>query len=115
KHAIVVANDGSRDATTVLLAQFAKEMPVHEVKHPTNLGYGAALRSGYLYVLGQDASSDSIIVSLDADGTHGPAFIPRLLEKIRGGCDMVTASYAMEGGSGTGIPTQRRFLSRLVN
>src|SRR5207302_2922505 len=105
----------SRDGTTALLAQFAKEMPVHELRHPTNLGYGAALRSGYLYVLAQNASFDSIILSLDADGTHGPEFVPRLLEKIRGGCDMVTASYAMEGGSCTGIPPQRMFLSRLVN
>jgi dolichol-phosphate mannosyltransferase len=115
KHEILVSNDGSRDGTSSLLAQFAKEMTVHEVNHETNLGYGAALRSGYLYVLAQNASFDSIIVSLDSDGTHGPEFVPRLLEKIRAGFDMVTASYTMEGGSCTGIPPQRAFFSKVVN
>jgi dolichol-phosphate mannosyltransferase len=115
KHEIVVVNDGSQDATTAVLTQFSKGIPLHEVKHLTNLGYGAALRSGYLYVLGQNASFDSIVVSLDADGTHGPEFVPRLLEKIRDGYDVVTASYTTEGGSYTAIPAQRIFLSRVVN
>jgi dolichol-phosphate mannosyltransferase len=33
KHEIVVANDGSRDGTASLLARFANEIPIHEVKH----------------------------------------------------------------------------------
>jgi len=46
---VVVVDDGSRDATASIVAELEREAPeVRRVSHPTNLGYGAALRSGFL-------------------------------------------------------------------
>jgi glycosyltransferase involved in cell wall biosynthesis len=46
---IVIVNDGSRDATPIIADRLAAEHPglVRAIHHPTNLGYGAALRSGF--------------------------------------------------------------------
>lgn len=114
-HRVIVVNDGSRDETSTLLADLARRGPVHEVLHPINRGYGAALGSGYGWVLNQPGGPDDVIVSLDADGTHGPEFIPALVQRLRAGYDIVTASYDMPGGSVTGVPPYRRLLSRSVN
>jgi dolichol-phosphate mannosyltransferase len=112
---IIVVNDGSVDATPPLLETFSSTMPLHVITHSTNQGYGAALRSGFDFVLNHSASKDSIVISMDADGTHDPEYVPRLIERLTQGCDVVTASYRLPGGSATGIPWLRAFLSRTVN
>lgn len=74
---IIVVDDGSRDETSAV----AKEEGVVLLPHITNLGKGAALKTGCDYALMQGA--DKIVV-LDADGQHDPERIPdflRLLEE----------------------------------
>jgi glycosyltransferase involved in cell wall biosynthesis len=70
--AVLVVDDGSSDAT----AQTARAAGAEVVRLPTNQGKGAALRRGFEEWLarGMDA-----VVTLDADGQHLPAEIPRLL------------------------------------
>lgn len=62
-HDIIVVDDGSKDNTTSEAARY----PVHILRHPFNMGQGAALQTGILYslMLGSD-----IIVTFDADGQH---------------------------------------------
>lgn len=92
---IVVVNDGSSDATAALaLAGGARVL-----SHAGNLGYGAAVQTGYKEALRQGAS---LLVQLDADGQHDPADVARLAEPVvRGECDILIGSRFLEP---TGFP-----------
>jgi glycosyltransferase involved in cell wall biosynthesis len=73
---ILIVDDGSRDDTR----QKAETEGAKVVSHPFNLGYGAALQTGYQYALrmGYEAT-----VQIDGDGQHDPSFVPDLLAVIR--------------------------------
>ena len=70
-------------------------------------GYGLALKQGF------KAASGEYIVTLDADLSHDPKFIPRLWVN-REGADVVVASRYCEGGSAC-APLLRRILSQVLN
>jgi glycosyltransferase involved in cell wall biosynthesis len=69
---ILVIDDGSTDRT----AANAKEVGARVIRHPYNIGNGAAIKTGIRNARGE------IIVMMDADGQHPPEDIPRLLERI---------------------------------
>lgn len=75
---ILVVNDDSTDAT----AAEAREAGARVISHPVNLGYGAALETGYQYSLRRGYD---VIVQMDADGQHLPEEIPRLIGPVLGG------------------------------
>ncbi len=81
---LVVVDDGSSDETPRIVSQ---TQGVRLVRHPRNLGYGAALKTGFAACHGQ------WIAFLDADGTYPPEHLGRLLrEGVSTGADMVVAS-----------------------
>ncbi len=88
---ILVVDDGSADDT----AGEARHGGAHVAVHPVNLGYGAALQTGYRYALrhGYDA-----VLQLDADGQHDPSSIPRLVAALSD-ADVVVGSRFLQGGS----------------
>jgi glycosyltransferase involved in cell wall biosynthesis len=89
---IVVVDDGSRDATALVAARAGARV----LQHPFNLGYGAALQTGYKYALERGAS---IVVQLDADGQHDPAEIPRLVAPVEADeLDLVVGSRFLGRG-----------------
>jgi glycosyltransferase involved in cell wall biosynthesis len=75
---VLVVDDGSRDAT----AARARERGAAVVSHVFNLGYGAALQTGYKWA---ERSGYGYLVQMDADGQHDPADVPRLLAPLRAG------------------------------
>jgi polyisoprenyl-phosphate glycosyltransferase len=79
---IVVVDDGSGDGT----GSVAEEQGARVVRHPHNLGYGRALKTGI-----QAAEHDTIVI-IDADGTYPIGEIPRLLQTFGDGFDMVVAA-----------------------
>ena len=81
-HEIIVVNDGSTDQTK----QVAETAGAKVVTHPYSKGNGAAIKTG-----ARTATGD-IIVFMDADGQHDPQDIPRLIEKIEQGYDLVVGS-----------------------
>jgi dolichol-phosphate mannosyltransferase len=110
---ICLVDDGSQDATALLLQQF-KKLPVRHLRHEQNQGYGAALRTGFGWVI-RNAGPDDIAVSLDADNSHPPEVIPELVAALDSGSDVVTAAYACRGGRSIGVPFPRRVLSHGAN
>jgi len=72
---VVVVDDGSADMT----AAIAQRMGAHVVQHPKNKGYGSALRTCFKTARELDAD---IMVILDSDGQHDPAYIPPFIEAL---------------------------------
>ena len=79
---ILVVDDGSTDGSK----RVAEGCGVRCVSHLYNMGNGAAVKTGARHAKG------SILVFMDADGQHDPADIPRLLEKLDQGYDMVVGA-----------------------
>jgi len=75
---IIVVDDGSPDNT----GKAAEEAGARVLRHPYNMGNGAAVKSGIR------AATGDVIVMMDSDGQHKPEDIPRLLEQV-GIFDMV--------------------------
>jgi glycosyltransferase involved in cell wall biosynthesis len=75
---IIIVNDGSRDATPSIADDLAAKHPdvVRAVHHPTNLGYGAALRSGFA------AARYELVAFTDGDRQFHVADIGRLTERL---------------------------------
>jgi len=100
----IVVDDGSSDETK----RVALENGAQLLEHPLNLGKGAALRTGFQYILQRDYQ---MVITLDADGQHDPSEIPSLLKIFQSvKPDILIASRAAEFGKMTFL---RRFWNRL--
>ena len=108
---IVCVDDCSRDGTPTEIERLLDRVPaLHFLRHPVNLGQGAALQTGIRYALSAGAK---YLVTFDADGQHTPESLPDLLAPLeRGECDVVLGSRFLEGGSAVNIsPRRAAFLS----
>ena len=112
----VLVDDGSTDRTVAeaeaAVAQSGGALPLTVLRHGVNRGLGAGLRTGIYWCLDR-AREDDVIVTLDADNTHPPAMIPRLVERVREGHDVAIASRYRAGAEVHGVPGHRRALSDL--
>lgn len=90
---IIAINDGSRDDTQEVLNSLQIEYPQHlrVARHVVNKGYGAAWRTGVRLARGK------LLVSMDSDGQHVAAEIPRMVRMIPPG-DMVVGARTSEYG-----------------
>ena len=89
---IIVVDDASKDGTTDVLKQEVEALVQKIVYHETNLGKGAALRSGF-----REATGDAVIVQ-DADLEYDPRNIPSMMKLIEEGkADVVFGSRFMGG------------------
>jgi len=108
---VLVVNDGSRDDT----ARLAARQGAMVVSHPFNLGYGAALQTGYKYAVRHGYAH---VVQMDADGQHDPAYIPLLLEPVRRGeADVVIGSRFIQASGyemGSARTAGRVFFQRVL-
>jgi len=82
---VVVVDDGSTDNT----AKIAQDNGATVLRHPTNLGKGAALRTGFDYTVKKQYD---VMITLDGDLQHNPHSIPRFLDKIKQGYDIIVGS-----------------------
>ena len=69
---VIVVDDGSDDETAARIA----DLPVTLLQHPVRMGKGASLRDGFREALRQGARA---VLSMDGDGQHSAADIPRML------------------------------------
>jgi glycosyltransferase involved in cell wall biosynthesis len=88
---ILVINDGSKDRT----AEIAEEHGVMVINHPYNLGYAAALQTGFRYA---SSRQYDCLVTMDADGQHDPVSIANLFKAFSSNnADVVVGSRFLEG------------------
>lgn len=84
-HEIILVDDGSTDGSTQEIERLTeKNNNVLAILLARNYGQTAALAAGF-----KEARGD-IIISLDGDGQNDPGDIPQMMEKIEGGCDVVS-------------------------
>lgn len=106
-YSVVVVDDGSDDDCLARL----QGLPVHYLRHPLNLGQGAALQTGTAYSLEQGAD---LIVHFDADGQHPVEQIPALLEPILNGeADVVLGSRFLKPSDLALVPVKKRIALRI--
>jgi glycosyltransferase involved in cell wall biosynthesis len=101
---IWVVDDGSRDGTS----DVARSAGVRLIRHGTNRGKGAALKSGFRACLAAGAEA---AVTLDGDGQHDPAFIPGFVQRLSDPvCDLVVGLRDLKW---PGMPPDRVFSNRV--
>lgn len=107
---VLVVDDNSPDGTGALADALAAADPSVRVLHRLGKeGLGAAYRDAFRWAI--EAGFERI-VEMDADGSHQPEQLHRLLEAIDAGADAVVGSRWVAGGGVENWPAQRKFISR---
>ena len=111
---ILVVDDGSPDGTGQLADELALADPdrVHVMHRAGKGGLGAAYLAGFAWGLGRGYA---VLVEMDADGSHAPEELYRLLDAIDAGADLAIGSRYVPGGTVRNWPRRRLILSRTAN
>ena len=107
---MILVDDSSTDETVEL----ARQLPIHLVWHPHQVGYGGNQKTCYLEALQHGAD---VVVMLHPDGQYEPELIPRMVEPILSGeADLVLGSRLLEPGAAlaAGMPRWKYVANRLL-
>jgi dolichol-phosphate mannosyltransferase len=108
---VLVVDDGSPDGTGQLADTIAAREPRVSVLHRAGKeGLGPAYRAGFRWVL--DRPETDAVVQMDADFSHDPRDLPRLLAPLMAGADLVLGTRYIAGGGTVGWPLYRQLISR---
>lgn len=107
---LLVVDDGSPDGTAAHVKALAAESPyeIHVIERSHKQGLGTAYVTGFRWGLERGYWA---LVEMDADLSHDPADVPRLLERLRAGADLAIGSRYVEGGGTENWGPLRRALS----
>ncbi|MEW1859424.1 polyprenol monophosphomannose synthase [Streptomyces sp. NBC_00669] len=106
---ILIADDNSPDGTGKLADELAADDPqVHVMHRKGKEGLGAAYLAGFQWGIDHDYG---VLVEMDADGSHQPEELPRLLTALKS-ADLVLGSRWIPGGRVVNWPKHREYLSR---
>lgn len=107
---LLVIDDNSPDGTGRLADSLARDIPQISVLHrKEKAGLGPAYAAGFDRALNDGAE---IVIEMDADFSHNPADLPRLVTAIDAGADVAIGSRYVPGGATPDWPAHRRFISR---
>ncbi|MCG7277402.1 polyprenol monophosphomannose synthase [Corynebacterium imitans] len=110
---LLIVDDNSPDGTGEKADELAAAHPELNVLHRTGKeGLLAAYRAGFRWGLEKDYE---VLCQMDADGSHAPEELERLLGAIDDGADLVIGSRYVEGGEVKNWPQNRYLLSKLGN
>lgn len=108
----VVVDDDSPDGTAILVKKMQiQDQRVHLVVRRKEKGRGTAGIVGFQYALAQQAD---LIIEMDADFSHSPAYIPYFLSQMDD-CDLLIGSRLVSGGGERGRHFMRKWITRLAN
>lgn len=109
---VLIVDDGSPDGTGDLaddLATGDAAGRIHVMHRTEKAGLGAAYIAGFRWGLARDYT---VLVEMDADGSHAPEQLHRLLGEVDAGADVVLGSRYVPGGTVVNWPKHREWLSR---
>ncbi|PAY24884.1 dolichol-phosphate mannosyltransferase [Dietzia natronolimnaea] len=110
--AVLIADDNSPDGTGEVADRLAADDPrgrITVLHRAGKQGLGAAYIAGFRWGLERGYS---VLVEMDADGSHPPERLPAMLAEIDAGADLVIGSRYVPGGSVENWPWQRHVISR---
>lgn len=109
-YSLLVVDDASPDGTGEEADRLAASDPLISVLHRTTKeGLGPAYVAGFDHALEAGAE---VVVEMDADFSHDPADLPRLVGAVEAGADLAIGSRYVPGGATPDWPWLRRFVSR---
>lgn len=91
---MLIIDDNSPDNTAAIVEALAPRLPVAVLRRSAKLGIGSAHRAGFRYAIEQGYAC---VITMDADFTHLPSYLPAILEAAAG-ADVVLASRYVAGG-----------------
>ena len=107
---LLIVDDSSPDGTGALADELASGEPRMDVVHRAEKqGLGPAYAEGFQVAL---LAGAEVVCEMDADFSHDPQDLPRLVEAIDNGADLALGSRYIPGGSTPDWPWHRRFLSK---
>jgi glycosyltransferase involved in cell wall biosynthesis len=111
---LLIVDDSSPDGTGELADELAAADPgrTHVMHRTAKDGLGAAYLAGFAWGLGRDYS---VLVEMDADGSHAPEQLVRLLDAVDAGADLAIGSRYVDGGTVRNWPWRRWALSWTAN
>jgi len=111
---VLVVDDGSPDGTGELANELSLADPdrVHVMHRTSKAGLGAAYLAGFEWGLGRGYT---VLVEMDADGSHAPEELYRLLDAVDAGADLAIGSRYVDGGTVRNWPKRRMLLSKTAN
>ncbi|MEA2089437.1 MAG: polyprenol monophosphomannose synthase [Thermoproteota archaeon] len=112
---ILVVDDSSPDGTISKVRKLQKEYDnILLYVRPSKLGLGTAITDGFQLILSSDNPPDYII-TMDADFSHNPKDIPKLIQTAQNDYDLVVGSRYCEEGKIVGWSLMRRLISRIAS
>ena len=106
---VIVVDDNSPDGTGAVADALAKTHRMQVIHRAGKLGLGTAVVAGFA------VATSEVVGVMDADFSHPPALVPRLLAAMRAhDADVVVGSRYIPGGSTPDWPVKRRLLSRMA-
>jgi dolichol-phosphate mannosyltransferase len=110
---VLIVDDASPDGTGAIADDLARADSAIEVLHRAGKqGLGRAYLAAFDWALNREYS---YVAEIDADGSHDPAELPRMLELAVAGADLVIGSRWVPGGAVLNWPPVRRAISRAGN
>ncbi|MGB9609209.1 MAG: polyprenol monophosphomannose synthase [Minisyncoccia bacterium] len=105
---LIIIDDDSPDGTGQIADDLAKNHPLIVIHRPRKSGLGSAYQIGFIRALNEGAD---LICQMDADLSHNPKDIPRLIQVCREGADLAIGSRKIQGGKIIGWNWWRKFCS----
>jgi len=112
---ILVIDDSSFDGTSDIVKRIQKTH--HSIilfTRPKKLGLGTAITDGFRIFLSLE-NPPKYVVTMDADYSHNPKYIPRLISAVKEGADLAIGSRYCKGGDTRNWSILRLVISRIAN
>jgi dolichol-phosphate mannosyltransferase len=110
RYELLIVDDASPDGTGAIADELASaDSGIHVLHRTAKEGLGPAYTAGFAHALDLGAE---IICEMDADFSHDPEDLPRLVEAVEAGADLAIGSRYVAGGGTEGWPWHRELLSK---